>query len=294
MNIAFIGLGIMGSRMVQNLAAARHTVTVYNRTRSKAEKLAGEHIRAADRPQEAVAEADVVITMLSDPEAVRTMAVSESGFLHHMAPESIWMDCTTVNPSFSKEMAAHCRRYGVHFLDAPVAGSKAPAERGELLFLVGGDPSTVKRCEPLFEAMGKNYLHLGGHGMGASMKMVFNLLLGQAMYAFAEGLVLGESLGLNRQTLMNVLSDAPVTAPFLKTKAQKIAAADFDTEFPLQWMQKDLQLAAQSGYEQATAMPATNVIKEMYALAANQEYAFQDFSAVYAFLKKMNDREEEE
>jgi 3-hydroxyisobutyrate dehydrogenase-like beta-hydroxyacid dehydrogenase len=192
----------------------------------------------------------------------------------------------TVNPSFSRRMASEAAQRGVRFVDAPVAGTKGPAEVGELLFLVGGDQRDVEECQPMFEVMGRKVIHVGGQGMGISLKVVFNLLLGEAMLAFAEAMALGQSLGIQKERLLDMLPGSAVVAPFISGKRPKIEAGDCEADFPLKWMQKDLQLASQTGYEEGVAMPSVNLAKEIYALAAKLGWADQDFSAIYQFLAR--------
>lgn len=285
MNIAFIGTGIMGSAMAANLMAAGHTLTVHNRTQSRAESLVEKGASWADTPAAAVADAEVVITMLSKPDAVEATALDQStGFLPHMQPGAIWMDSSTVNPDFSRRMAAAATEHNVRFLDAPVAGSKVPAQTGQLVFIVGGPADAVETCRPLFDIMGSKVIHVGDHGMGNALKLVVNHMLATSMLAFAEGLVLGEALGVNREQIMNTLIGGPVTAPFIAGKRAKIEGDDYSPEFPLRWMQKDLAMAAEMAFQTQTAMPMSNAAKELYQLAARAGYAEDDFSAIYAFL----------
>ena len=292
MKIGFIGLGIMGSRMAKNLAREGYTLYVNNRSKSKAEELIKEdHVTWKDTPAEVAEEVDILFTVLSSPEVVLNLATGDKGFLYYLRKDAIWVDSSTVNPSFSRDMAAFSKERDIKFLDAPVAGSKDPAEKGKLLFLVGGEKATVDVCAPLFQVMGKKYIHAGENGKGSSLKMVFNLLLGQAMYAFSEGMNLGQSLGLDQNLLLDVLLQSPVVAPFIALKREKMEKGNYEAEFPLQWMQKDLQLASQTAYEQELALPAVNVIKEMYALAKQEGYSEKDFSAIYEFLDKKRDKE---
>jgi 3-hydroxyisobutyrate dehydrogenase/glyoxylate/succinic semialdehyde reductase len=227
----------------------------------------------------------IIFTMLAKPDAVaETALLGKNGFLNHLAGNSLWIDCSTVSPSFSRLMADEAKQRKIRFIDAPVGGSKGPAEQGQLLFFVGGEKADVEEAKPLLDAMGKTVYHVGGHGMGTSLKMVSNLILAQAMVAFSEALVLGESLGISKQTLFNTLLGSPVVAPFLALKRQKIEEGKFDAEFPLQWMHKDMQLAADAAYEIGVAMPAANVTKEIYALALRNGLGEQDFSVVYKLL----------
>jgi 3-hydroxyisobutyrate dehydrogenase-like beta-hydroxyacid dehydrogenase len=286
MNIGFIGLGIMGSRMAVNLAKAGHQLSVYNRTREKAQNILSRNIIWKDSPAQVGSESDVLITMLSAPDAVWEMALGEKGFLHTLKKGSLWMDCSTVNPSFSREMAGVAKKHSIRFLDAPVGGSRIPAEKGELIFFVGGEESDVRKCEPLFQAMGRKHMHLGGHGSGTSLKIVFNLLLGHAMTAFAEGMALGVSLGLDKKKLLDILVPSYVEPPFMELKKPKLENNDYGPDFPLKWMHKDLQLASQTAYEQGIALPGVNVIKEIYQLASQSGYAEKDFSAIFQFFQE--------
>ncbi len=196
------------------------------------------------------------------------------------------MNCSTVNPSFGREMAELAKDMGVRYVDAPVAGTKSPAEKGELVFLIGAQPEDLDRVQPLLEIMGKKTINLGKIGNGSNMKILINLLLGQSMLAFSEAMVLGEELGLSQTTLFDVLLNVPVTAPFLSLVRPKLENADYEPNFPLQWIQKDLQLATQTAYEHDVAMPSLNIAKEIYALAKQQGYAEKDFSAIYDYLTR--------
>ena len=285
MRIGFIGLGLMGSRMATNLLRrAGYDLVVHNRTRAKAELVLDLGATWADSPAQLGKEVDLLFTMLAHPEAVMQMALGEEGFLDALPRGALWADCSTVNPSFSREMAGRARQRGIRFLDSPVAGTLGPAAEGELLFLVGGDPEDVEACRPLLEVMGRKIVHVGGHGQGTGLKMAINLLLGQAMLAFSEALVLGQSLGISRDTLLDSLLGSAVVAPFLKGKRHRVVEEDYEAEFPLKWMRKDLHLASLTGYEEGVALPALNAVKEVFALAAGDGWSEQDFSAIYQFM----------
>jgi 3-hydroxyisobutyrate dehydrogenase-like beta-hydroxyacid dehydrogenase len=196
-----------------------------------------------------------------------------------------------VNPSFSKKMAAAAAARKIRFVDAPVTGSAVPAAEAKLIFWVGADPVDLEKIRPLLLCMGNKIVHTGGHGAGVSMKMVVNLLMGNAMAAFAEAMALGEGLGLSRKVLFDSLLDTPAVAPFLKSKRAKIEKRNYQAEFPLRWMQKDMHLATVSAYESGVAMPLTNVAKEIYRLAMRGGQETKDFSAIYEFA--MGDQEKE-
>ena len=290
MKIAFLGLGIMGSRMAANLQQHGYDLTVHNRTPDKAAALISDGATWAETPAVAAAGADVLITMLAHPEAVTETALGEHGFLDVLQPDALWVDCSTVNPAFSRQMAAEAGARQVRFLDAPVGGTRPHAAQAQLIFIVGGDEADLETVRPLFEVMGNRIVHVGGHGMGAALKVVVNYLLATSMAAFAEGVVLGQALGLPQEMLLNVLIGGPVAAPFLAMKRENIAQDDYDADFPLRWMQKDLQMATAAAYESGVAMPVGNVAKELYRLADRQGLGQDDFSAIYRFLATADER----
>jgi len=289
MKIGFIGLGIMGSRMAANLQKHGCSLVVFNRTRAKAEPLLGPCGTFSDSPAKLAQEVDVLFTMLADPGAVEQAALGDNGFLDHLPPDALWVDCSSVNPSFSKKMAAEAARRHVRFVDAPVTGSAVPASEAKLVFWVGAELADLERIRPLLLCMGNKIVHAGGHGTGTSIKMVVNLLMGNAMAAFAEGMALGEGLGISRKVLFESLLSTPAVAPFIALKQEKIETGNYKAEFPLRWMQKDMHLAAVSAYEAGLAMPVTNAAKELYRLAMMEGHAIEDFSAIYKYLAANDD-----
>jgi 3-hydroxyisobutyrate dehydrogenase-like beta-hydroxyacid dehydrogenase len=284
MKIGFIGLGIMGSRMAANLQQQGYSLVVFNRTRAKAESLLGPCGTFSDSPAKLAEQVNVLFTMLAHPDAVKQAALGANGFLDHLKPNAVWVDCSSVNPSFSKKMAVEAARREIHFVDAPVTGSAPAAAEAKLIFWVGTDPADLERIRPLLLCMGNKIVHTGGQGMGTSMKMVVNLLLGTGMAAFAEAMALGEGLGISRKMLFDSLLGTPPVAPFLASKREKIESGNYETEFPLRWMQKDMHLATVSAYETGVAMPLANVTKEIYRLAMRDGHATEDFSAIYEFV----------
>src|SRR5882724_716575 len=284
MRVGFIGLGIMGGRMAANLQMYGHQLVVFNRTREKAGSLIDQGAVWAETPAVLARQVDVLFTMLANPEEVKEAALGEVGFLNHLRADSLWVDCSTVNPSFSRQMATETQARHIRFLDAPVSGSKGPAATGNLMFMVGGGESDFRDCRPLLECMGSKIDHVGGHGQGTSLKMVINLLMGEAMAAFAEGMILGQSLGISQEMLFGILLGGPAVAPLAATKREKIESGNYEADFPLHWMQKDLQLAAVTAYETGVALPLANVAKEIYRLAMRQGDGDEDYSAIYEFL----------
>ena len=182
MKVSFIGLGIMGSRMAQNLLKNGVELTVYNRTTSAADELVKAGAKLASSVAEAVKEADVVFSMLSTPEVVEQLAFGENGMVENMIEGALWIDSTTVNPSYSLSCHERVEAASIHFLDAPVAGSKPQAAGAELIFFVGGEEANLKKAEPLMEHMSKKVLHVGEKGKGSSLKMLVNAMLAQFLF----------------------------------------------------------------------------------------------------------------
>src|ERR1700736_1928329 len=284
MKIGFIGLGIMGSRMAANLQKHGYSLVVFNRTRGKAQPLLDQGATFADSPAKLAEQVDVLFTMLAHPDAVEQAALGANGFLGYLKSNSLWVDCSSVNPSFSKKMTKAAAECQIRFVDAPVTGSAPVAADGKLIFWVGGDAMDVEAIRPLLLCMGNKIIHVGGHGMGTSIKMVVNLLLGTGMAAFAEAMALGQGLGLSQKMLFDSLLGMPTVAPFLASKREKIESGNYEAEFPLRWMQKDMYLASVSAYEAGVAMPLMNVIKEIYRLAMRGGHDSEDFSAIYDYL----------
>ena len=285
MKVGFIGLGIMGSRMATHLQNAGHDLIVFNRTKSKAQQLLNQGASWGNSPAEVAQNCDLLITMLAQPTAIKETAYGTNGFLSTFATGKLWIDCSTVNPSFSREMAGAAQENRIRFLDAPVAGSKNQAAGAQLVFFVGGAVADFEEAKPLMDIMGKKAIHVGNSGMGSSLKIVVNLMLATSMAAFAEGVALGESLGIAQSTLFNVLIGGPVVPPYLAFKRDKMESGNYEVEFPLQWIQKDLQMATQTAFEPDVATPVTSATKEVYRLAMRDGLGELDFSAIYKYFQ---------
>src|SRR6056297_1362850 len=286
MNVSFLGLGIMGSRMAGNLLKGDVNLTVFNRSQAPIQELVKAGASAAASWEDAVRNADIVFTMLATPEAVAETALSEDGFLSAMKENALWVDCSTVNPSFSLKEAAAAAEHNVRFVDAPVAGSKGVAESGSLVFLAGGSEKDLKEVQSLLDIMGSKTIHPGYIGKGTSLKMLVNALLAQSMLVFSETVLLGEKLGLSRDFLLDTLPNLPVTAPFTKAKAEMMRKDQYEVQFPLELMHKDLHLAALTAYENNLPFYSVNMAKEIFAGAKKSGLGRNDFSAVFKYLEK--------
>ncbi|MBO3698824.1 NAD(P)-dependent oxidoreductase [Fabibacter sp. E12] len=281
MKIGFVGLGIMGSRMAANLLKEGHELVVYNRSIDKAQLLVDQGASVAKNVKDLATQVDLVFTMLSTPTVVRKTAAE---LLPNLRPDSWWVDCSTVNPSFSREMAQLSKTHGVNFIDAPVAGSKAPAENGELLFLAGGLEKNLKPISPYLDSMGKKTIFLNEIGNGANMKMLINLMLAQSMATFSEAIALGKGMGLHQELLLNIMTATPVVSPVMGLLKDRLVAENFDVNFPLKWIHKDILLALETAEEVGVPMPSLNQTEILYRDALDKDLGELDFSAIYKSL----------
>ena len=281
MNVTFIGLGIMGSRMATNLLKNGLTITVANRSDGPVRELVAQGAIDGGNFVDAVKQADVVFSMLSTPEAVDAVFLGANGALAAMPKDSLWVDCSTVNPSFSHRAFQEAHQKGIQFIDAPVAGTLPQAQQAELVFFLGGTQGQVDMISPLLEYMGRKIIHVGATGKGSGFKMLVNSLLAQSMLVFAETLHLGQKMGLDKDFLLDTLPNLVVSAPFTKFKAEMIRQDDYSVQFPLEWMQKDLHLVTQTAYENNQTLYMANVAKEVYQAAKQKGLSREDFAAIY-------------
>lgn len=285
MKIAFIGLGIMGSRMAKNLLKNGVDLSVWNRSKEAEKDLVEGGAKSSSNVADTVKEADVVFSMLSTNDAVKSVFLKDENALASMNSGAIWVDCSTVNPSFSKEMSLEAESRNIRFVDAPVAGTKPHAENAELVFFVGSDVNTLSSIQPYLAMMGKKVMHLGAVGKGASFKMLVNLILAQSMIVFSETVLLGEKLGLDKQFLLDTIPNLVVSAPFTKFKSEMIKEDDYEVQFPLEWMHKDLHLATLTAYEHKQPLYLANAAKELYAKANRNGLGRLDFAAIHRLLE---------
>ncbi|MFX3618995.1 MAG: NAD(P)-dependent oxidoreductase [Sporolactobacillus sp.] len=284
--IGFIGLGIMGSRMAGRLQGAGKELVVYNRTQAKADSLVEKGAKRADTPKQVGEQADIVFTMLANPQAVDAVAYGENGLLNGLSSGSLWVDSSTISPTQSRKLAEAAEAKSIHFLDAPVAGSTVPAEKGELIFFVGGAEEDLEKARPLLDIMGKDVQHKGDHGMGTAMKLVNNLMLGQAIAAFSEAVAFGESLGLEKKELVQTIANGPNAGAIVGLKKAKLLDQDFDAaQFKVNSIYKDFELAAEEAYAHDFSLPVSNTVKALYGLTKTHGMGEYDFTAIYALLK---------
>ncbi len=275
----------MGAPMALNLVKAGIPLVVWNRTPAKAKPLAEAGAKVGKGPAHVAAEAEVVITMVSQPKDVEAVVLGPEGVLEGLRPGSVLIDMSTVSPMTSRTLAGAVTTKQAEFLDAPVVGSKGPATDGTLVILVGGLPSTLERCRGLLLAMGKTIVYAGGVGMGAVLKLATNLMLAHLAAGFSEALLLVQRAGLDPKRYLEVLEASTFRSPWYHTKGVGMSKRDFVTHFALKHMRKDLRLMGELAAEVNTTLPITQAIERLFDRAEASGKGELDYSAILAELE---------
>jgi 3-hydroxyisobutyrate dehydrogenase len=284
--VAILGLGTMGAGMAKNLLAAGFPVTVYNRTRTKAEPLAAAGARIAESPADAAHDADVIISMLSDETASRAAWAGEQGALAGAHAGAVLVESSTVTPKWIAELAGTADARGLKLLDAPVTGSRVQADAGQLTFLVGGDTAALETVRPALAAMSKEIVHLGSSGSGARMKLINNFLCGVQAASLAEGLVWIERSGIDRELALKVLKNGAPGSPLVATISARMVEAKYDVNFLLSLMDKDLRYASADAATVGVDLRTASSAGARFSEAISAGLAEKDMSAVIEPLRK--------
>lgn len=286
MEVGFLGLGIMGKAMSMNLLRNGFKVTVWNRTLSKCNELVEFGASIGETPAAVVKKCKYTIAMLSDPSAALSVVFDKDGVLEQICSGKGYIDMSTVDADTSSKISEAIISKGGCFLEAPVSGSKKPAEDGQLVILAAGEKALYDEVISALNVMGKKSFFLGQVGNGAKMKLVVNMIMGSMMNAFSEGLVLSEKSGLNPCTLLDVLDLGAIANPMFKMKGPAmIKNSHSPPAFPLKHQQKDMRLALALGDENAVSMPVAAAANEAFKKARSMELGDLDFSAVYQTIK---------
>lgn len=288
--IGLIGLGLMGRPMGMNLLKAGHRLTVWNRTASRAQELVAAGASLAKTPREAAAEAEILLTMVSDPPALEAVLWGHEGkndgALGGLRAGSIYIDSSTISPALVRKIATACAERQVRFLDAPVTGGDWGAREGNLVFMIGGDAATLKEVEPILGVMGKKWFHLGPNGAGQTIKLAMNGILALQVGAMAEALALVTRAGLQGEQLIEVMQASMARSGVLDVKSPLMVKGDFKPSFPLRLMHKDLGLMLDLANQLGVALPATAAAREVYSYVKGEAKEDLDYSAVMRFWKK--------
>ena len=285
--LAFLGLGIMGSRQAANLARAGHELTVYNRTREKAQAWADEHGGAvAATPREAAAAADVVFSMVVDgPQVAALLLEGDDAAVHGARDGALFVDMSTIAPSQSREIGARLAERGVAFVDAPVTGSAPRAEDATLTIMAGGAEADVERARPLLEAMGRLVVHVGELGQGEMVKLINNAVAAINAATLAQALVAGRGTGVDLDALVQVMKAGSGGSYMLDLKAAPMREHDFTTLFKLEHMLKDLRLCLDETQAAGIPFPAAAAARDLYAAGMSRGLGDKDFAAVLEVLE---------
>jgi 3-hydroxyisobutyrate dehydrogenase len=262
--IGFIGLGIMGQGMAANLLKAGFELTVWNRTITRMQDLVAQGAHAGAGPADVAARSDVVVICVSDTPDVQGVILGEHGVIHGARPGALVIDCSTISPQATREMAAALAEKGVFMLDAPVSGGSEGAAKGTLSIMVGGESAQFDRALPIFQAMGKTITHVGGHGAGQTVKLVNQVLVVGNAIAMCEALMFAQAGGVDLQKTYTAISQGAAGSWMFTNRAPQIMARDWRPGFTIDLQQKDLRLVLESADELGVPIPVTSLVFQLY------------------------------
>jgi 3-hydroxyisobutyrate dehydrogenase len=278
--VAVLGTGIMGAPMAGNLARAGLDVFAWNRTRAKAEPLAAEGVAIAESPAEAVATVEAVLTMLTDVDTVREVMV-DGGALNEVPADAVWVQASTVGIAGTEELMSLAQAREIAFLDAPVLGTKAPAEAGELVVLASGEEPDRARAGPLFDAIGSRTVWLGSAGAGTRAKLVVNNWVLGLTASLAETVALAEALDIDPARFLEVIEGGPTCAPYARIKGEMMIGRAFAPSFPLALAAKDARLVLEAAERDGLELAVADAVARRFAEAIELGAGDEDMAAVY-------------
>jgi 3-hydroxyisobutyrate dehydrogenase-like beta-hydroxyacid dehydrogenase len=284
--IGFVGLGHMGGNMAVRLLGAGHTVYGETRHRDEVHDLEREGLIWRDTPREIAEAADVIFTSVPNDSAIEDVASGDDGILAGLAAEKIWVDVSTVSPHVSRELAQRVGERGAAMLDAPVSGSVPQVQSGTLTIMVGGDHDAYTRVEPILRELGTP-THIGENGQGLVLKLAINISLAVQMLAFAEGLLLAERAGVDRERAVTVMTQSPIGSPMLKARAALVLDLPDEAWFDVGLMHKDIVLALETARQLGVPLPTAAVADEMLTRARTAGYEHRDIAALFEVLAGM-------
>jgi 3-hydroxyisobutyrate dehydrogenase-like beta-hydroxyacid dehydrogenase len=287
-NLGFVGLGVMGSEMVLRLLEKGHTVTGYNRTKAKAERLLKAGMKWANSPREVATAADMTLSMVTNSAALGAIVDGPDGILSGLNPGKVLIDMSTVSPAYSREVAAKVRAKGADMVDSPVSGSVITLQEGKLSVMIGGRAETFDRIKPVLLDIGPKVTHVGDNGLALVVKIASNLSLAVQMLAFSEGVLLAEKSGIKRAVAVDVLTNSAIASPMIKYRGPFVLKLPAEAWFNVNMMQKDMLLALDLGRSLDVPMPTTAVTNEFLTAARGMGLVEQDFAVVFDVLASMS------
>ncbi len=288
LRIGFIGIGLMGSHMARHLLAEGHPLTVWNRTKEKADALVSAGAAWADSPKEVAASADVVITMVTDAKASEEVICGSTGVLEGAHEGLILIDMGSIAPEMSRSIAERAGNLGVSMLDAPVTGNPKVAAAGKLGVMVGGPQETFDACRSIFEVMSAKVVYVGNkNGMGTTLKLINNLILGVAIQAVSEAMVLSAKVGIDPQKVIDITSVGGARTGAMETRGARMISHDFAPGFSTDNMYKDLTSAIDLAAEYGVSLPATTISWDMLRSAKTRGLGHLDSCCVMTILEEL-------
>ena len=287
-NLGYVGLGVMGGHMVEKFLEKGHTVTGYNRTKSKAQWVIDKGMKWADSPRAVAAATDFVFSMVTNSAAVSEVADGPNGIIAGLGPGKIWVDMSTVSPATSRGLAAKAREKGADMVDSPVSGSVLTLQQGKITTMVGGRAETFERVKPLLLDLGPKATHVGDNGLALAMKIAINLCLPTQILAFTEGVLLAEKSGIPRETAIDVLLHSVVASPMLQYRGPFVQKMPDEAWFNVNMMQKDMQLALELGRQVNVPLPTSSLANEYLTAARAMGLAEKDFAIIFQVLEKLS------
>jgi 3-hydroxyisobutyrate dehydrogenase-like beta-hydroxyacid dehydrogenase len=286
--LGFLGLGIMGGPMARQLAGAGHSLSVWSHNQSKARQLAASvGANFCDSPEAVARQSECVFLCVGDTAMSRRVILGPKGLVQGAQAGFVVVDCSTVSPLESSCIAKELAEKKIDFLDAPCTGSKAGAENGTLTFMVGGPPAVFERVRPWFQAMGKSLYYCGESGMGLRAKLTQNLILGNLLQAFNEGLVLSTKGGVDPALMLDILNNSAARSGLIAAKAPAVFKRDFSTNFSVKWLSKDIRLAIDLASELGVPIPLTSLAQQLYQSAIAKGYGEEDICGSIRVLEEL-------
>ena len=291
-NLGFIGLGTMGGKMVRRLLDAGHTVTGYNRTRSRGDWLVDMGMLWGETPRAVAEAADVTFTMVANTQALEAVTGGPDGVLAALGPGKVYIDMSTVSPAASRALSIQVRERGAQMLDAPVSGSAVTLDAGQLSVMVGGEYEVYEAMKPILQDIGPTVDYVGENGLAATMKVAVNLSLPIQILSFCESLLLAEKSGIPREAAMTALLNSVVASPALKYRFPLAVDPPEEPLFDVTMIQKDLMLALDMGRDLEVPMPTSATTNEYLNVCRAQGFSDQDFAILYTVMRRMAGLEE--
>lgn len=284
--LGFLGLGIMGYPMARNLLNAGHDVALWSNTAAKVKELAAtDKGRACATPKEVAENAECIFLCVGDTAMSEQVVLGSNGLIEGAKRGSVVADASTVSPSQSRHIGAALKERGVDFLDIPCTGSKPGAEGGTLTFMIGGDKAVFEEIRPYMEPMGKRLYYCGGPGMGLHAKLTQNLILSNILQAFNEGIVLSTKAGVDPKLMLDILENSAAKSGLISYKAPFVLSRNFETNFSVKWMHKDIGLMLDSAKELSVPLPLTALTRQMFQAAISTGHGDEDICATVKVLE---------